>query len=641
MLSIAMSYDVPDFIIKSEEIKMVDENKSRDFMKLLEFSKSNPDRFWDQIASELRWKKRWNSVMEGSLPDFKFFTGGYMNVAENLIDRNLEDGYNRLALIFESETGKSSAYTYGMLQSIVDRLASALHSLGVRRGDRVSIFLPNIPETLFSVLACYRIGAVFNTIFSGFSAQALENRVSHFGPKILITADGTYRRGKLVELKNKVDQIRSVTVEKVLVVRNAGNEITMKDRDIDFNEALQSAPEENVSEYVEANDPGIVFYTSGTTGKPKGVVLSGVGFLVNNYVYARHHLDLKASDILWCTADIGWLTMHIWGIVGALSNGSTTLFYEGAMDYPSIDTFYRIIEKYRVTKVFTAPTLIRMLMRYGDPERKYDVSSVNVIGLVGEPLNPEAWNWMHDHFPSAYINNTWGQTETAGTPLAGSAFATGMKPGSSGIEFLGSQVDVVDDSGNPLTGVPGNLVIRRPIPMMIRDLWNEHDRFLREYYGKIPGVYYTYDVALKDSDGHFWVLGRNDDVINVAGHRLSTMEMESVVAEIDSVAECAVIGVPDEIKGLVPVVFIMPKNNARIDGIEEDVARKIEEGIGRFARPSSIILVDEMPKTPSGKILRRFLREVYVHGDIVGDRTGLENPSSIEKLKSAILKKAS
>ncbi|WP_297026742.1 acyl-CoA synthetase [Thermoplasma sp.] len=422
----------------------------------------------------------------------------------------------------------------------------------------------------------------------------------------------------------------------MIVVRNAGNDVDLNQRDVEFDKIVYSMPDKIKMEYPEANDPGIVFYTSGTTGRPKGVVLSGAGFLVNNYVYARYHLDLRKSDILWCTADIGWLTMHIWGIIGALSNGTTTLFYEGAMDHPSIENFYRIIERYGVTKIFTAPTLIRMLMRYGYPEGKYDLSSVKVIGLVGEPLNPEAWYWIRKHFASAFINNTWGQTETAGTPLAGSAFATGMKAGSSGIEFLGAHVDVVDDHGNSVINTPGNLVIRRPIPMMIRDLWEEHERFLNEYYGRIPGVYYTYDVALKDDDGHFWVLGRNDDVINVAGHRLSTMEMESLIAEVDSVAECAVVGVSDEIKGLVPVVFVTPKNSVNSDGLEAAIVKKIEDGLGKFARPADVIVVDEMPKTPSGKILRRFLREVYMNGDVVGDRTGLENPSSIEKLKLAL-----
>ncbi|BAB60431.1 acetyl-CoA synthetase [Thermoplasma volcanium GSS1] len=632
-----MTYDLPNFVLNSKEILRIDEKKRDEFKRLLEFSKNDPNGFWESIASDLVWRKKWDTVMEGRLPEFSFFKGGYLNVAENLIDRHIEAGEaNRAALIFESETGRSAVYTYAMLQSIVNKLSNALRSLGVKKGDRVSIFLPNIPETLFSVLACYRVGAVFNTIFSGFSTQALENRLKHFNPMIIITADGTYRRGKLVELKKKVDEIRDSNFEKIIVVKNVGLNLNFTERDLDFYSLIAKFNDKDKGGDVEANEPGIVFYTSGTTGKPKGVVLSGAGFLVNNYVYAKHHLDLSKSDVLWCTADIGWLTMHIWGIIGALANGSTTLFYEGAIDYPSQDRFYEIVQKYKVTKIFTAPTLIRMLMKYGFPEGKYDVSSVRVIGLVGEPLNPEAWHWMNKHFRSAYINNTWGQTETAGTPLAGSAFATGMKPGSSGIEFLGASLDVVDDEGNPVLERPGNLVIKKPFPMMIRDLWNEHERFLKEYYGKLEGLYFTYDVAVKDKDGHFWVLGRNDDVINVSGHRLSTMEMESLVASVNGIAECAVVGIPDEIRGLTPVVFVSLKNDISATGIEETISKMIEEGIGKFAAPSDVIVVEEMPKTPSGKILRRFLREIYVYGDIVGDRTGLENPASIEKLKSVL-----
>jgi acetyl-CoA synthetase len=396
---------------------------------------------------------------------------------------------------------------------------------------------------------------------------------------------------------------------------------------------------------MEANEPGLVFYTSGTTGKPKGIVHSGVAFVVNNYVYAKYHMDHHPNDVLWCTADIGWLTMHIWGIAGALANGVTTIFFEGAIDYPTPERFYQVIDRYRVNKVFTAPTAIRLLMRHGESVMTpYDTSCLDVVGVVGEPLNPEAWHWTHDKLGKGRIciNNTWGQTELGGCPIAGAAWLTPMKPGSCGGQFLGARVDVVDDTGKPLPSfTTGNLVLRRPFPMMLRTLWEDRQRFVTEYFQRIPGCYFTSDAAVRDDDGHFWVIGRVDDVINVAGHRLSTMEMESAIMECEEVAEVAVVGMPDPLKGLVPAAFVTVRagQQASSSVLEQKIRSQVTESIGKIAVPEFVFFTDVLPKTPSGKILRRMLKEIVTAGEVGSDTTGLEDITSVEKVKSAVDRK--
>src|SRR5699024_5968974 len=367
--------------------------------------------------------------------------------------------------------------------------------------------------------------------------------------------------------------------------------------------------------------PGIVFYTSGTTGKPKGVVHSGIAFVIQNYIYAKYHMDFRDDDVFWCSADIGWLTMHIWGIVGSLANGVTTIVYEGAPDYPNKDRFYEIMEKYRVTKLFTAPTDLRMLKSLGETTLKqFDLSPLDVISLVGEPFDPETWHWTYEVLgkKQVYINNTWGQTETAGTPLAGAAWLTPMKAGSAGVQFLGADLAIVDNEGNPVKpGTLGNLIIKKPFPMLCRTLWKEPERYYQSYYSYVDGSYYASDLALEDEDGHFWVVGRSDDAFNVAGHRLSTMEMESAVLEVEGVSETAVIGIPDKIKGEVPVVFVrLADGYEESDVLKESITNRIIEQIGTIARPESIICTESLPKTVSGKIMRRLLKEVVVQGNV-------------------------
>jgi acetyl-CoA synthetase len=612
---------------------------------MLEKSRERPDEFWAEVAGELEWIRRWDRVSEGTFPHFKYFVGGVSNPTLNLIDRHLARGAaNRLALIWEGENGETRFFTYDMLAAEVNRCANVLKGLGVGKGDAVAIFTPNLSETVVAVLACFRIGALFNTVFSGFSMRSLRDRLETYGPKVVITADGGLRRGNAVPLKQTVDQaIEGLpSVETVVVIRRTGTPISMRNgRDLWWHELMRSASRECPPEPMEANDPGIVFYTSGTTGKPKGIVHSAIAFVVNNYVYAKYHMDHHPDDVLWCTADIGWLTMHIWGIAGALANGVTTLMFEGALDYPTPDRFYQIVDKYRVTKIFTAPTAIRMLMRYGDDlMTPYDLSCLDVVGVVGEPFNPEAWHWTYEKLGKGriYVNNTWGQTELAGCPLAGAAWLTPMKPGSCGSQFLGADVDIVDDQGHSVPpNTTGNLVLRRPFPMMFRTLWKEPERFVRSYFSQVEGCYFTSDAAVKDSDGHFWVTGRVDDVINVAGHRLSTMEMESAIMECSAVAEAAVVGMPDAIKGLVPAAFVTLKaGQSPSSATEHEIRRQVAETISKIAVPAHVFFTDVLPKTPSGKIMRRLLKEIVATGTVTSDTTALEDVASVEKLTALV-----
>ena len=615
------------------------------FQALLKRSQEDPDAFWAGVAGELEWMRPWDVVREGAFPHFKYFVGGISNPTLNLLDRHVASGEgNRLALVWDGEDGERRFFTYRMLAADVNRCANVLKSLGVRKGDAVAIFTPNLSESVIAVLACLRIGALFNTVFSGFSARSLRDRLESYQPKVIITADGAFRRGHIVPLKETVDDTLATLrcVEAVIVVRRTGTPAPFDaGRDRWWHELMQSASPQCDPEPMEANEPGIVFYTSGTTGKPKGIVHAGVAFVVNNYVYAKYHLDHHRDDVLWCTADIGWLTMHIWGIVGALVNGVTTVVVEGALDYPTPDRFYQIVERYHVNKLFTAPTAVRMLMRYGESlMAPYDLSSLEVVAVVGEPLNPEAWHWTYEKLGRRriYVNNTWGQTELAGCPLASAAWLTPMKPGSCGPMFLGADLDIVDDEGRPVgANVSGNLIIRRPFPMMLRTLWKEPERYLQSYFSQVPGCYFTHDAAVRDEDGHFWVTGRVDDIINVAGHRLSTMEMESVIMECGGIAEVAVVEMPDAIKGTVPAAFVTLKAGfAASPQMEQRIRQQVTTAISKIAVPERVIFTDVLPKTPSGKIMRRLLKEILASGDVGSDVTALEDLSSVEKLKALV-----
>jgi acetyl-CoA synthetase len=633
-----------------EKVRSTSIGSNEDFQELLKLSQEDPSAFWDRAARELDWYEPWNETISGQLPDFRFFSGGISNPSINLLDRHIANGAgNRTALIWEGENGDTKFYTYNMLLAEVNRFANVLKSFGVKKGDCVAIFLPNLAESIISVLACFRIGAIYNTIFSGYSEKSLTDRLINFEPKVLITADATERRGKLIRLKEKVDNVvPSITsIEAVIVVDRLGSEVQMKEgRDYWWHEQTNAQSIVCEPERIEANESGIVFYTSGTTGKPKGVVHSGMAFVIQNYIYAKYHMDHHNDDVFWCTADIGWLTMHIWGITGALANGVTTVVFEGAVDYPTKDRFYQIIEKYRVNKLFTAPTALRMLKSMGEKAlEKFDLSCLDVISLVGEPFDPETWHWTYEVLgkKKVYINNTWGQTETAGSPIAGAAWLTPMKPGAAGTAFLGAVMDVVDEEGNPVKpGRLGNLVIRKPFPMLCRTLWKEPERYYASYFSQVDGCYYASDLALIDDDGYLWVVGRSDDAFNVAGHRLSTMEMESAVLEIQGVSETAVIGIPDEIKGEVPLVFVrLADGYQETEELRQQINDQIIQQIGKIAAPKSIVFTDMLPKTVSGKIMRRLLKEIVVSGKVQGDITGLEDPATVAQIQKLLAEKAS
>lgn len=628
---------------REEKIRRTADGSQETFGMILEKSKKDPEKFWEEVAEQLFWYQRWEETISGDLPDFSFFKGGISNASVNLLDRHIDNGSgNKTAIIWEGENGDSQFYTYNMLLAEVNRFANALKSFGVRKGDAVAIYLPNLAEAFIAVLACFRLGAVYNSIFSGFSERALKDRLINYEPKIVVTADASYRRGRIIPLKEKVDRvIDSIpSVTNVLVVNRLNTNPNMKEeRDVWWHDIRKTVSIECEPERVEANEPGIVFYTSGTTGKPKGVVHSGIAFVVQNYIYAKYHMDFQRDDVFWCSADIGWLTMHIWGIAGALANGVTTVIYEGAPDYPEKDRIYQIIDNYRVTKLFTAPTALRMLKSLGEKAiEPHHLDCLDVISLVGEPFDPETWNWTYEVLgkKKIYVNNTWGQTETAGTPLAGAAWLTPMKPGSAGVEFLGIHMDVVDHEGKPAPPMTlGNLVIRTPFPMLCRTLWKEPERYYRTYYSQVEGAYFASDIALKDKDGHFWVVGRSDDAFNVAGHRLSTMEMESAVLETPGVAEAAVIGVPDPIKGEVPFIFVRVSEQADDeDKIKKKISDAIIENIGKIAQPKQVIITESLPKTVSGKIMRRLLKEIVLKGDVAGDITGLEDPDTVAHIKT-------
>ncbi|MFA1820786.1 acetate--CoA ligase [Virgibacillus oceani] len=631
----------PD-IVKQGETEI---GSSEAFQALLKKSQEDPEAFWNEAAKELHWFKPWEKTMSGSLPDFEFFQGGISNPSYNLLDRHIENGAgNRTALIWEGEDGKTEFYTYNMLLAEVNRFANVLQSLGIQKGDPVAIYLSNLAESFIAILACFRIGAVYSTIFSGFSEQSLSDRLSSYEPKVVVTADASLRRGKVIPLKEKVDNVVDdiASVDAVVVVNRLGTKPSMqKGKDFWWHEERQKASIEFEPVHVEANEPGIVFYTSGTTGKPKGVVHAGMAFVVQNYIYAKYHMDHRPDDVFWCTADVGWLTMHIWGVVGSLANGVTTVVYDGAPNYPEQDRFYQIIEKYRVNKLFTAPTALRMLRSLGERKlERYDLACLDVVSLVGEPFDPETWYWTKDVLGGGNIcvNNTWGQTETAGTPLAGAAWLTPMKPGAAGVQFLGADAKIVDDEGNPVPkGTLGNLIISKPFPMLCRTLWREPERYYQKYFSQVEGSYYASDIALEDEDGFFWVVGRSDDAFNVSGHRLSTMEIENAVLECQGVSEVAVIGVPDKIKGEVPVVYAtVAEGTPAGEELKKQIEKSIIKGIGQLARPQNIFFVESMPKTVSGKIMRRLLKEVQIKGDVSSDVTGLEDPGAINHIREIV-----
>ncbi|MDC4205164.1 MAG: acetate--CoA ligase [Candidatus Manganitrophus sp.] len=563
-------------------------------------------------------------------------------MAYNCLDRHLEGWRkNKAAIIWEGEPGDSRVLTYQDLHREVCKFANVLKGQGVVKGDRVAIYMPMIPELAIAMLACARIGATHSIIFGGFSATALRDRINDAEARLVVTADGGYRKGEVVTLKEKVDEALKETpgVQRVVVVRRTNTPVEMQaDRDFWWHDLMKTASDQCSAEALDAEHPLFILYTSGTTGKPKGIVHTTAGYLLGITVTARWIFDLKETDTYWCTADIGWVTGHSYVIYGPLSNGVTTVMYEGAPTYPQPDRFWEIIDKYKVNIFYTAPTAIRALIKMGEEwPKRHDLSSLRLLGTVGEPINPEAWMWYHQVIGKGRcpIVDTWWQTETGAimiTPLPG---AIPTKPGSATLPFPGIAADVVNREGESVpANVGGYLVIKRPWPSMLRTVWKDPERYKKQYWSDIPGVYFTGDGARRDEDGYFWVMGRVDDVINVAGHRLGTMEIESALVSHSTVAEAAVVGRPDELKGTAISAFVtLETGNAPSDQLKEALRAHVVKEIGAIARPDDIRFTENLPKTRSGKIMRRLLRDIAAGRETLGDTTTLEDYTVLAKLR--------
>lgn len=602
----------------------------------------NREAFWEGFANELDWFGKWRKILDWKPPHVKWFVGGKTNVSHNCLDRHIKtDRKNKAAIIWEGEPGDSCVLTYWDLYREVNKFANVLKSLGVKKGDRVTIYLPMIPELPVAMLACARIGAPHSVVFGGFSADSLRDRINDAQSNILITADAGYRRGAVVPLKKNADESLegAPTIEKVVVVKRAGDkaETDMKQgRDLWWHDLMKDAPLYCKPEKMDSEDMLYILYTSGTTGKPKGIVHTTGGYLVGVYATTKWVFDLKEEDTYWCTADIGWVTGHSYIVYGPLANGATSIMYEGAPDYPDKDRFWKIIEKYGVTVFYTAPTAIRAFMKWGDKYPKSrDLSTLRLLGSVGEPINPEAWMWYYLNIGSKKcpIVDTWWQTETGMILISPLPGVTVLKPASATKPFPGIEADIVDENGKTVKVGAGYLVLKSPWPAMLRTLYGDPERYVSTYWSRFPGMYFTGDGAKRDKDGYFWLLGRVDDVMNVSGHRVSTMEVESALVDHKSVAEAAVIGKADDMKGQAISAFVTLKEGIEpkpelIDELKKHVAKKI----GAIARPDDIIFTAELPKTRSGKIMRRLLRDI-AEGKVLGDTTTLADPTVVKQLK--------
>ena len=610
---------------------------------IYEKADSDFEGFWEDWADELHWFKKWDKVLEWDPPFAQWFTGGKINVSYNCLDRHLDGPRrNKAALVWEGEPGDWKVYTYGDLHREVCRFANGLKSLGVKKGDRITIYMPMIPELPIAMLACARIGAPHSIVFGGFSPESLRDRINDCEATVVITADGGYRRGRIVPLKQNTDEALegTPTVEKVVVVNRVGDRFEgsmTEGRDIWWDDLVEGQSRECPAEPMDSEDMLYILYTSGTTGKPKGVVHTTAGYLVGTYATVKWVFDLKEEDVYWCTADIGWVTGHSYIVYGPLANGATSVMYEGAPDFPDRDRFWDIVEKYRATIVYTAPTAIRACMRWGEEHpKKHDLSSIRLLGTVGEPINPEAWMWYRHNIGAdrCPVVDTWWQTETGMiliTPLPG---LTNLTPGSATKPFPGIEAEVVDEKGDPVgPGQGGYLVLKRPWPAMLRTIYGDPDRYVEQYWSRYPNIYFTGDGAKMDENGFFWILGRVDDVINVAGHRISTMEVESALVDHQSVAEAASIGKSHEIKGQGVVAFVTLKEGEETSAaMEQELKSHVTTKIGAIARPDEIYFAADLPKTRSGKIMRRLLRDI-AEGRVLGDTTTLADPAVVEMLK--------
>jgi acetyl-CoA synthetase len=631
------SFPPPAAFSQKAQIKSLAEYEA-----LYKESIEQPEQFWARAAEELHWFRKWEKVLEWNVPWAKWFVGGQINLSYNCLDRHVKTARkNKAALIWESEPGEIRTYTYQQLWKEVQKFANVLKNLGVRKGDRVAIYMGMTPELPIAMLACARIGAPHSIVFGGFSSNALIDRIQDSQAVAVITQDGSHRRGAEVKLFPAVEEaVKSCpSVKSVVIYKRTGTALTMTPgRDHWWHELMAKASDDCPAEPLDAEHPLYLLYTSGTTGKPKGIVHTTGGYSVGTYLSTKYVFDLREEDTYWCTADIGWVTGHSYIVYGPLQCGATTFMYEGAPNFPEPDRFWSIIDRHQVNIFYTAPTAIRTFAKWGDEwPKKHKMESLRLLGTVGEPINPEAWMWYrevigHNRCP---IVDTWWQTETGAimiTPIPG-AIAT--KPGSATRPFFGVVPEVVTIEGKAVPeGSGGYLVIRQPWPAMLRTIYGDPDRYVKQYWSQIPGSYFTGDGARKDKDGYFWIMGRVDDVLNVSGHRLSTMEVESALVAHGKVTEAAVVGRPDEIKGQAISAFVtLEQGVTPTEALKEELKKWVAKEIGSLAKPDDIRFTDMLPKTRSGKIMRRLLRELASNGEVKGDTTTLEDFGVIAKLK--------
>ena len=631
------SFSPPPEFSKNAHIR-----SEEDYNRLCAKAAADPEAFWSDIARELHWFKPWNKVLEWEAPWAKWFIGGQINISYNCLDRHVATfRKNKAAIIWESEPGEVRTLTYQQLLQEVKKCANTLKALGIKSGDRVAIYMGMCPELAIAMLACARIGAPHSVIFGGFSANALVDRITDQEATAVITQDSSYRRGSEVKLKATVDEAldRCPSVKHVLVYKRSGCEVGWKEgRDHWWHEEMAKANDTCEAVPLDAEHPLYILYTSGTTGKPKGIVHTTGGYAVQTYISTKWVFDLKEDDTYWCTADIGWVTGHSYIVYGPLQNGATVLMYEGAPNWPDFGRFWSIVEKHKVNIMYTAPTAIRTFIKWGDEwPNKHDLSSLRLLGTVGEPINPEAWMWYREVIGQnrCPIVDTWWQTETGSILISPVPGAVPTKPGSATRPLPGIQAEVVTRAGEKVPlGSGGFLVIKKPWPSMLRTVYGDPERYIRQYWSDIPGMYFTGDGAREDKDGYFWIMGRVDDVLNVSGHRLSTMEIESALVAHEKVAEAAVVGRPDEMKGQAVAAFVtLEMGHKPSPELKEELRQWVAKEIGSMAKPDDIRFTDQLPKTRSGKIMRRLLRELASSGDVKGDITTLEDFSVISKLK--------
>ena len=616
-----------------------------------EKSLKNPQEFWAKKAEAIDWFKKWDKVLDDSnKPFYKWFQGGILNISHNALDRHIKtQRKNKIAYIWEGEMGEIKTYTYNQLYQEVNKLAKIFKDYGLKKGDRVAVYLPVVPELPITLLATARVGAIHTVVFSGFSAEALADRINDCEAKILVTADGSFRRGKIVQIKKNADRAleNTPTIEKVIVVKRTGHEIEIKDgRDIWYKEAIEAVDKNTYvpPEHMQSTDPLFILYTSGTTGKPKGVQHGTGGYNVWAYWTLKWGFNPTDKDIWWCTADIGWITGHTYNVYAPLSLGITSLLFEGTPDFPAKDRWWDMIERHGVTILYTTPTAVRMFMKFGEEWiNKHDLSTLRILGTVGEPINPEAWKWYYKVIgkEKMAIIDTWWQTETGGymiAPLSGIDLVP-LKPGSATYPLPSIQAEVYDDKGKQVqAGTKGLLVIKAPWPGMLPTLWKDPERIKQTYFGRWKNLYYTGDYAVKDPEGYFWLLGRADEVLKVAGHRLGTVELESALVSHPSVSEAAVMGKEDAVKGEVPVAFIVLRSGfEQSEELRIELIKHVRATIGPIATPDEVIIVNKLPKTRSGKIVRRILRAILV-GAPIGDMSTLEDASAVEEVKATYAK---